>query len=342
VVVLEGESLLNDASALVLYRFAVAATLAGEVSLGEASLSFLVSAVGGTLLGYVVGRVAIWIFTHLEDTLLDILVSFLAGFAAYIAAEHIHVSGVLAAVACGLVLGQRQHGAFTARTRLEMRAVWEFVEFVLTGPHLCSDRPPAPGHSRASGPVQSLAACWLRSRCLGGSHRQPLRLGIPSGVAASGTVSSAEGARSHASLEPPDPSLLGGHARCCQLGGSLGPTGSVPGSRHHSVPGLLRDPSHARPPRDDTRPLDPAVGLGRTRGQALSPTVTPEAIEARSAATVAAMEAVSEKLEGANPQEAAVGNDLLRDLGHRAKQADQLRQDARQAASALRCNIACA
>jgi hypothetical protein len=54
------------------------------------------------------------------------------------------------------------------------------------------------------------------------------------------------------------------------------------------------------------------------------------------------MEAVSEKLEGANPQEAAVGNDLLRDLGHRAKQADQLRQDARQAASALRCNIACA
>ena len=132
VVVLEGESLLNDASSLVLYRFTVGATLAGEVSLGEASVSFVTSAVGGLVVGYVVGRVAMWIFNHLEDTLLDILVSFLAGFAAYLVAEHIHVSGVLAAVACGLVLGQQQHAAFTARTRLEMMAVWGFVEFVLT------------------------------------------------------------------------------------------------------------------------------------------------------------------------------------------------------------------
>jgi CPA1 family monovalent cation:H+ antiporter len=132
VVVLEGESLLNDASALVLYRFAVAATLAGEVSLGEASLSFLLSAVGGSALGYAIGRAAMWIFRRLEDTLLDILVTFLAGFAAYIAAEHLHVSGVLAAVACGLVLGQQQHATFTAQTRLESGAVWSFVEFVLT------------------------------------------------------------------------------------------------------------------------------------------------------------------------------------------------------------------
>jgi CPA1 family monovalent cation:H+ antiporter len=128
VVVLEGESLLNDASSLILYRFAVAATLAGEVSLGEASLSFLISLAGGALLGYLIGRVAMWIFSQLEDTLLDILVSFLAGFAAYIGAEHVHVSGVLAAVTCGLILGQRQHAAFTVRTRLEMQAVWSFVE----------------------------------------------------------------------------------------------------------------------------------------------------------------------------------------------------------------------
>src|SRR3712207_360178 len=61
VVVLEGESLLNDASALILYRFAVAATLAGEVSLGEASLSFLTSSAGGAVLGYIIGRAAMWI-----------------------------------------------------------------------------------------------------------------------------------------------------------------------------------------------------------------------------------------------------------------------------------------
>src|SRR3712207_2945090 len=73
VTVLEGESLLNDASSLVLYRFAVAATMAGTVSFGEASLSFVLAAAGGTALGWAVGRAAMWVFTHLEGTLLDIL-----------------------------------------------------------------------------------------------------------------------------------------------------------------------------------------------------------------------------------------------------------------------------
>jgi NhaP-type Na+/H+ or K+/H+ antiporter len=83
------------------------------------------------VLGYIVGRVAMWVFTLLEDTLLEILVSILAGFAAYFAAEQFHVSGFLAAVTCGLIVGQ-QHAAFTARTRLKMHAVWEIVEYVLT------------------------------------------------------------------------------------------------------------------------------------------------------------------------------------------------------------------
>jgi CPA1 family monovalent cation:H+ antiporter len=75
-------------------------------------------------------------------------------------------------------------------------------------------------------------------------------------------------------------------------------------------------------------PLIRRLGLEEPENEVLNPTVTPEAIEARSAATVAAMEAVSEKLEGADPQHAAVGNDLLHDLSDRAKQADQMRQDA--------------
>src|SRR3954467_14916597 len=89
IVVLEGESLLNDASSLVLYRFAVGATMAGAVSFTDASLSFVTSAVGGAIVGYLAGRGAMWIFTHLEDTLLDILVSFLVGFAAHLAAQHL-------------------------------------------------------------------------------------------------------------------------------------------------------------------------------------------------------------------------------------------------------------
>lgn len=132
VVVLEGESLINDASSLVLYRFAVGATLAGTFSLGQGLLQFVGAAAGGALLGWMFGRIAMWVFARLNDTLLDIAVSLLAGFLAYSAAELFHVSGVLAAVACGLVLGRRQHAEFTARTRLDLTAVWTFVEFILT------------------------------------------------------------------------------------------------------------------------------------------------------------------------------------------------------------------
>ncbi|WP_197277100.1 Na+/H+ antiporter [Sphingomonas profundi] len=131
ITVLEGESLLNDASSLVLYRFAVAATLAGSFDLQQGALSFFLSALGGGIIGYVVGRIAMWIFAKLDDTLHDITVSVLAGFAAYFLAEAVHVSGVLGVVGCGLVLGRHQHHEFTARTRLEAGAVWTFIEFVL-------------------------------------------------------------------------------------------------------------------------------------------------------------------------------------------------------------------
>ena len=132
VTVLEGESLLNDASSLVLYRFAVAATLAAGADYGSGALQFVGGAIGGTAIGLVVGYLAMRVFAMIEDTLLDITVSLLAGYAAYFAAEQIHVSGVLAAVACGLVLGRKQHVEFTAKTRLELNAVWSFFEFILT------------------------------------------------------------------------------------------------------------------------------------------------------------------------------------------------------------------
>lgn len=132
VTVLEGESLINDASSLVLYRFAVAATVAGSVSYGEGAFDFVWGAAGGAAIGLIVGYLAMRVFAMIEDTLLDITVSILAGYAAYFAAEAIHVSGVLAAVGCGLVLGRKQHAAFTAKTRLEMTAVWGFLEFILT------------------------------------------------------------------------------------------------------------------------------------------------------------------------------------------------------------------
>jgi CPA1 family monovalent cation:H+ antiporter len=132
VTVLEGESLLNDASSLVLYRFAIAATAVGSFDWKQGTLLFFFSALGGGAIGYGVGRAAMWVFAQIEDTAHDIMVSVLAGFVAYFAAEAVHASGVLGVVVCGLVLGRQQHLAFTAETRLTAAAVWRFIEFVLT------------------------------------------------------------------------------------------------------------------------------------------------------------------------------------------------------------------
>jgi len=132
VTVLEGESLINDASSLVLYRFAVAATLAGSFSLGSGVAQFFGSAIGGVLIGWAVGRATMWLFALIEDTLLDITISLLAGFFAYFLAEQVHASGVLAAVACGLLLGRQQRAEFTGESRLAIATIWSFVEFLLT------------------------------------------------------------------------------------------------------------------------------------------------------------------------------------------------------------------
>lgn len=132
VTVLEGESLVNDASALVIYRFAIAAMAAGTFVPLEAVGSFFLLGLGGIALGWLVGRACLWAIARLGDTLLEIAVSFLACYAAFLAAEMVHLSGVMAVVTAGIMLGRAQHRVFSARTRLEARAVWEFIEFVLT------------------------------------------------------------------------------------------------------------------------------------------------------------------------------------------------------------------
>lgn len=132
VAVLEGESLVNDATALVLYRFAILAVAAGGVSFGAAAGSFVLVAAGGIAVGYAVGRAAIWSFRRLDDPLLETAVSFIACFGAFLGAEALGLSGVIAVVTTGLVMGQMQHGTITPETRVVSRAVWNFVEFVLT------------------------------------------------------------------------------------------------------------------------------------------------------------------------------------------------------------------
>jgi Na+/H+ antiporter len=130
VAVLEGESLINDATALVLYRFAVAATMAGTFSWYGAGATFLAVSLGGALIGWIIGRITVWAAARLQDTLLETAATFIACYAAFFGAEAAHLSGVIAVVMTGLVLGRSQH-RLSARTRSESRAVWTFIEFVL-------------------------------------------------------------------------------------------------------------------------------------------------------------------------------------------------------------------
>jgi len=132
VTVLEGESLVNDATALVLYRFAIAAVAAGGVDFGTATLSFFLVALGGIAVGWAIGWIGNTVFARLRDPLLETAASFVACFASFMAAEAMHASGVIAVVTTGLLLGQLQHGTLTPESRVAARAVWTFVEFVLT------------------------------------------------------------------------------------------------------------------------------------------------------------------------------------------------------------------
>ena len=131
--ILDGESLVNDATALVAYRFGVAAVITGSFSLTHAGLLFLWVAVGGALLGIFVGWLSSVILKPIDDPPIEITISILTPFAAYLPAEQLGVSGVLAVVTAGLYNGWRIPEITTSRTRLQGGPVWEMIEFLLNG-----------------------------------------------------------------------------------------------------------------------------------------------------------------------------------------------------------------
>jgi monovalent cation/hydrogen antiporter len=128
---IEGESLINDASALIAYRVAVAAAIGGSFSLFDASLDFFVAVLGGIAIGLVVGAAIAEVRRRLDDVPVETTISLATGFAAYLPAEAIGVSGVLAAVTAGIYLGWVAPQVSTAQMRMQGLAVWEFVVFVL-------------------------------------------------------------------------------------------------------------------------------------------------------------------------------------------------------------------
>src|SRR5690349_10006665 len=137
--ILEGESLPNDASGLVCMRFALAAALTGTFSLPQAVASFLWVALGGISIGvgltWGVAKAKSWLSQRFgENTGALILVSLLIPFGAYLLAEHLHGSGILAAVAAGITMSYaEQSGQALADTRVRRNAVWDMIQFTANG-----------------------------------------------------------------------------------------------------------------------------------------------------------------------------------------------------------------
>jgi monovalent cation/hydrogen antiporter len=133
VTILEGESLVNDASALVAYRFAVAAVVSGGFSVWSAGGGFVVIVLGGIAVGLAAGWLLNRIIPVIGEPPILIMASLLAPAAIYLSAEHLGVSGVLAAVIAGLIHGRSGSRIFGPTTRIPGETVWAFVVFLING-----------------------------------------------------------------------------------------------------------------------------------------------------------------------------------------------------------------
>lgn len=133
VTILEGESLVNDAIALVAYRFAVAAAVTGTFSLSAAAGRLVIVSIGGIAVGLAVGALVTWIRPRIHDFVIETTLSLLTPFIAYLPAEHLGVSGVLASVTVGLFVARRVPRLVSPATRLRAYAVWDVFVFLLNG-----------------------------------------------------------------------------------------------------------------------------------------------------------------------------------------------------------------
>ncbi|MCI0583268.1 MAG: cation:proton antiporter, partial [Chloroflexi bacterium] len=133
VTLVEGESLLNDATALVAYRAAVVAVATGSFVLTQVLGTFVVAALGGIVLGVLAGAAAREILRRLDNAPVEVAISLIIPYAAYLPAERLGLSGVLAAVAAGLVVGSRFGTILTPSRRVLWLTTWKMIGFVLNG-----------------------------------------------------------------------------------------------------------------------------------------------------------------------------------------------------------------
>jgi len=131
VTIVEGESLINDGTALVAYKFAVAAVVTGSFSLVEAGGEFVLNAIGGVAVGIAVGAVVAAVRRRLDNPPVEITIALFTSYFAYLPAEELGVSGVLAAVTVGIYMGRLTSQLTSPTTRIQGIAVWEILVFVL-------------------------------------------------------------------------------------------------------------------------------------------------------------------------------------------------------------------
>ncbi len=134
ITILEGESLVNDASALIAYRYAVMAVTTGTFVFWKAGIQFLLVAGVGILIGLVTGFLFTWIHKRIENNpVVETGLSLLIPFVAYLSAEQFHMSGVLAVVTAGLFIVRKSPEIFTYQTRMSTRVIWDTLIFLLHG-----------------------------------------------------------------------------------------------------------------------------------------------------------------------------------------------------------------
>jgi CPA1 family monovalent cation:H+ antiporter len=131
--IIDSESLLNDATGITLYRVALLAVVAGSFSAVFALGTFLISSLGGIAVGLAIGWVVGQVRRRVDDTSVDLTLSLLTPYAAFLPAEALGLSGVIATVVTGLYLGRRLSSITTTETRLAGRALWDMVIFLLNG-----------------------------------------------------------------------------------------------------------------------------------------------------------------------------------------------------------------
>ena len=131
--ILEGESLVNDATALVAYRFAIIAASTGTFSIANAGLTFVAVAAGGVAFGLLMGLILAWALRRIDDPVFSVVLTLLAPVATYLPAEQFHLSGVLATVAAAIWVGRNAPREMSSSVRLAGTAAWQVLLFLING-----------------------------------------------------------------------------------------------------------------------------------------------------------------------------------------------------------------